>query len=76
VVLVVEDDGEGISSEDLPRVFDPFFTTKERGTGLGLATVHSIIQAHSGEIAVSSRPGEGTTFKISFRGTEGEQRAA
>jgi two-component system sensor histidine kinase PilS (NtrC family) len=76
IVLSVEDSGEGISSEDLPRVFDPFFTTKERGTGLGLATVHSIIQAHSGSIAVESRRGEGTKFTIRLPAGIGTQRAA
>ncbi|HCF59778.1 MAG TPA: PAS domain-containing sensor histidine kinase [Myxococcales bacterium] len=76
IVLSVEDSGEGISSEDLPRVFDPFFTTKERGSGLGLATVHSIIQAHCGSIAVESRRGVGTKFIISFPGSVGTQPAA
>ncbi len=62
--FVVEDDGPGIAPGDLPQLFTPFFTTKERGTGLGLATVQRIVDAHGGSVTVESSPGEGTRFVV------------
>ena len=62
--LELSDSGAGISPEHLPRIFEPFFTTKESGTGLGLATVYSIIQKHNGHVSVDSARGSGTTFRI------------
>ncbi|MBV5337116.1 MAG: hybrid sensor histidine kinase/response regulator, partial [Deltaproteobacteria bacterium] len=61
-----EDTGSGIPQELLPKIFDPFFTTKEigKGSGLGLSTVHGIIQQHQGAITVDSTPGKGTIFTI------------
>ncbi len=60
------DTGEGILQENLSKIFDPFFTTKEvgKGTGLGLSTSYGIIDGHGGRIAVKSRVGKGTTFRI------------
>jgi two-component system NtrC family sensor kinase len=77
VVLSVSDAGEGIPPEILPRVFDPFFTTKSdgKGVGLGLAVSYGIVQAHSGEIEVRSRPGEGTVFTVTLPLQSAEAKA-
>ena len=66
VCLSVSDSGSGIAPENLPKIFEPFFTTKEagKGTGLGLATVFSIVQQHHGWANVYSDAGHGTTFRI------------
>ena len=64
VKIVFKDFGCGIPTEDLEKVFDPYFSTKTGGTGLGLATVHSVIRRHGGRITVSSEVGEGTEFII------------
>lgn len=68
VTLQVTDTGSGIPEEIQAKIFDPFFTTKPlgQGTGLGLSIVAGIIQAHSGEIKVDSKSGQGTTFNLSF----------
>lgn len=55
ICLQVLDNGTGIKPENLPHVFDPYFTTKTKGTGIGLATVHKIVEAMNGEISVTSR---------------------
>lgn len=58
------DQGPGISPDDLGRIFDPYFTTKKNGSGLGLATVHSIVKKHAGHISAESEPGKGTIFHV------------
>lgn len=63
-LISVTDNGCGIDRENLERVFEPFFTTKQGGTGLGLATVYRIIEAHGGRILVDSSKGKGTTFTL------------
>jgi two-component system, cell cycle sensor histidine kinase and response regulator CckA len=64
VTLSVTDRGHGIAEADLPKIFDPYFTTKSSNTGLGLASVHSIIYRHGGHVSVASEPGKGTTFTV------------
>jgi PAS domain S-box-containing protein len=68
--ISLQDTGSGIAPEDLPRIFDPYFTTRGTGSGLGLATVHSIVARHQGKIAVRSRIGEGTIFVIDLPASE------
>lgn len=68
VKITVEDNGCGISEENLPKIFDPYFTTKgmgsRKGRGLGLAAVFSIIKSHSGFIKVKSTVGVGTACTV------------
>jgi signal transduction histidine kinase/CheY-like chemotaxis protein len=62
--LTIADTGCGIPAEQLPRIFDPYFTTKRNGSGLGLATVYSIVKQHDGHVEVESAVDKGTTFTI------------
>jgi two-component system sensor histidine kinase PilS (NtrC family) len=62
--IQVIDRGCGIPREAMQRLFEPFHTTKKKGTGLGLATVHRVVEAHGGRIQVSSEPGWGTTVRV------------
>lgn len=66
VQLAVKDTGHGIDPSILENIFDPYFTTKEtgKGTGMGLAIVHGIVQNHGGGLSVESAPGEGTLIKV------------
>ena len=64
VLIRVEDNGPGVSSERLTRVFDPYYTTKHNGTGLGLSICYSIVKDHGGHISLESEEGQGATFEI------------
>jgi len=64
VKFLVTDSGMGVALENREKIFDPFFSTKPSGTGLGLAVVQRIINAHHGEIAISSEVGEGTSVAV------------
>jgi CheY-like chemotaxis protein len=64
VCLKVTDEGIGISQDLKAHIFDPYFTTKPGGSGLGLATVYSIIKKHNGFVEVESTVGKGTSFSL------------
>ncbi len=70
VKVSVADRGVGIPPENLSRVFDPYFTTKKGGSGLGLATVYSIVKGHGGRVTVVSDPGKGATFEVALPASE------
>src|SRR5213595_1906334 len=58
------DNGSGIKPEHDAKIFDPFFTTKKHGTGLGLATVLSMVRRHGGQIGIDTQVGVGTAFTV------------
>ena len=76
VCLSVCDTGTGMDEVMLSRIFDPYFTTKEigRGTGMGLAVVHGIVQSHDGIMDVRSTVGKGSCFDIYFPAVQHENR--
>ncbi len=73
VKISVADTGVGIEVAHLPMIFDPYFTTKPTGSGLGLATSHSIVARHGGFLLVNSRVGEGTVFTIYLPASPGKE---
>jgi hemerythrin-like metal-binding protein/PAS domain S-box-containing protein len=72
VEISVRDTGSGISSEKLEHIFEPFYTTKEvgKGTGMGLSTLHGIMQGAKGHIIVETVEGKGTLFRLLFKACE------
>ncbi len=68
VLITINDNGSGISPENMRKLFEPLFTTKPRGVGLGLSISKSIIEANGGSIEVESEEGEGSIFKVKLPG--------
>jgi two-component system, NtrC family, sensor histidine kinase PilS len=68
VVVRIRDNGAGMDEATRDRIFEPFFTTKPKGTGLGLAVTHKILESHEARIQVTSQKGDGTAFTIDFPG--------
>lgn len=68
IKVAITDTGEGIAAKDLEKIFQPDFSTKplDKGTGLGLASVRSMVSAYQGDVCVESQPGSGTTFTVRF----------
>lgn len=64
VALDVIDTGVGVNPEHIARIFEPFFSTRSGGTGLGLAMVQRVVEAHGGSISVESEPGKGSRFTV------------
>ena len=65
-IIIIEDNGPGISDDIKNRIFEPFFSTKEKGTGLGLASVYSIVESHGGTVTVDRGEAGGARFSIKF----------
>jgi PAS domain S-box-containing protein len=76
VKISIKDQGVGIPEQHLSRIFDPYFTTKQKGNGLGLASVYSIIKKHGGDIGVESEAGVGSTFTFYLPAAEGKIETA
>jgi len=70
VRIEISDQGKGIAQDQLNHIFEPFYSRREGGTGLGLTVVKTIVEAHSGEVAIRSKPGAGTTVCIDLPGEE------
>ena len=71
VEVTVSDTGVGIRADVLERVFDPFFTTKPAGSGLGLPTVHRIVESHGGSLRIESKAGQGTSVHVRLAAAKG-----
>ena len=70
VMIIISDNGKGISPGIIQKIFQPFFTTRPtgEGTGLGLSLSYDIVKSHEGELIVASVEGEGTSFTIVLPG--------
>ena len=75
VLVEIADDGPGMEQDVADKVFEPFFTTKPKGSGIGLGIVRKIVDAHDGRIDMQTRPGTGTSIRISIPVTAGEADA-
>jgi len=70
------DTGSGMTPQQTEKIFEPFQSSFEGGTGLGLAVVYQIVQAHEGKVWARSRPGQGTTFVLKLRRLDADRHAA
>jgi PAS domain S-box-containing protein len=68
-VVIIKDNGSGISQENLTHLFEPYFTSKRNGMGLGLASTLNILQSHRASVDVQSQLEKGTVFTVTFKGT-------
>ena len=66
ILIKIEDNGVGISENDLAKIYNLYFTNKKQGSGLGLSLVHQIISEHNASIHCTSQPNVGTSFLISL----------
>ena len=69
--MSIEDDGQGISPEDLKRLGSPFYTTKARGSGLGLFLSRRLVQTSGGDLKIESQVGRGTTCVVRLPRSKG-----
>jgi signal transduction histidine kinase len=78
VELSIADTGVGIDTDDIAKIFSPDFTTKPvgKGTGLGLASVKTMVEAYNGSISVESQKGQGATFRVRLPVAEGSRLPA
>jgi signal transduction histidine kinase/ActR/RegA family two-component response regulator len=75
VEIQVQDQGKGMAPETPEHIFDPYFTTRTAGRGLGLASAHSIVRRHQGQIEVESAPGQGASFTVVLPAHDGPAAA-
>jgi len=75
-IIEVRDEGTGIAPADLEQIFDPYYSTKPQGTGLGLATSHSIVKRHDGFLTAESQLGTGSVFRIHLPTPDTANKAA
>ena len=73
LMLVMRDNGPGLSAAQQEKIFQPFYTQRDKGTGLGLAVAQSIVQAHHGDLMVRSQPANGASFYVCLPLHRGEQ---
>ena len=74
VIIEVSDTGTGIPEEIQGKIFEPYFTTRDTGSGLGLTVVYKVVREHGGDLHMDSRPGHGTTFRITLPVPRGERK--